>query len=54
MLLTWTPVPGTIRPEPVPFEQVTLAQTPSASIAVMWVVEPSRSGARKRAAKLSS
>ena len=43
MLLTWTPVPGTIRPEPVPFEQVTLAQRPSPSTAVMWVVEPSRS-----------
>ena len=40
MLLTWTPVPGTIRPEPVPFEQVTLAQRPSPSTAVMWVVEP--------------
>ena len=40
MLLTWTPVPGTIRPEPVPFEQVTLAQRPSASTAVIWVVEP--------------
>ena len=40
MLLTWTPVPGTIRPEPVPFEQVTLAQRPSPSTAVIWVVEP--------------
>ena len=43
MLLRWTPVPGTITPEPVPFEQVTLAQPPCASTAVMWVVEPSRS-----------
>ena len=54
MLLTWTPVPGTISPEPVPFEQVTLAQRPSPSSAVMWVVEPSRSRrrpARSRAAK---
>ena len=42
MLFTWTPVPGTTRPEPVPFEQVTDAQHPPPSIAVMCVVEPSR------------
>ena len=40
MLLTWTPVPGTTSPEPVPFEQVTEAQTPSASSTEIWVVEP--------------
>ncbi len=43
MLLTCTPVSGTITPEPVPLEQVTAAHRPSASTAVMWVVEPSRS-----------
>ena len=47
MLLTWTPVPGTTSPEPVPFEQVTLAHMPSPSTAVMWVVEPSRSAAEE-------
>jgi hypothetical protein len=31
MLLTWTPVPGTTIPDPVPFEQVTLAPLPSPS-----------------------
>ena len=36
------PVPGTITPEPEPFEQVTDAQAPSASITDRWVVEPSR------------
>ena len=51
--VTWTPVPGTTIPDPVPFEQVTLAQPPSASTAEMWVVDPSRS-ARKASAKPSS
>ena len=41
------------RPSPEPFEQVTLAQPPSPSSAVMWVVEPSRS-ARKRASNPGS
>ena len=35
MLLSWTPVPGTITPEPEPFEQVTLAQAPAASTVAM-------------------
>jgi hypothetical protein len=36
------PVPGTTTPDDDPFEQVTLAQPPPASIAAMCVVEPSR------------
>ena len=51
MLLTWIPVPSTKSPEPVPFEQVTLAQPPSASTAVMWVVEPRRSARNLRHAR---
>jgi hypothetical protein len=43
MLLTWTPVPGTSSPDPVPFEQVTLAHIPSESIAVRCVVDPNLS-----------
>ena len=44
MLLSWIPVPATNTPEPEPFEQVTLAQPPSPSTVVMWVVEPSGPG----------
>ena len=47
MLFTWTPVPGTTSPDPVPFEQVTDAHMPSASRAEMWVVEPSRLAAAR-------
>jgi hypothetical protein len=42
MLFRWRPVPGTITPDDEPFEQVTLTQPPSASIAEMCVVEPRR------------
>ena len=45
-------MPGTISPEPVPLEQVTLAQRPSRSTAVMCVVEPSRSAAARRRASV--
>ena len=61
MLFRCMPVPGTTTPEHEPFEQVTVAQAPSASITARWVVEPSReaispatpsstSSARKRSA----
>jgi hypothetical protein len=36
------PVPGTTTPEQEPFEQVTVAQVPSASITDTCVVLPSR------------
>ena len=36
------PVPGTTTPEQEPFEQVTVAQRPSASITETWVVLPRR------------
>ena len=42
MLFRCMPVPGTTTPEQEPFEQVTDAQAPSASITEMWVVLPSR------------
>ena len=42
MLLRCIPVPGTTTPEHEPFEQVTVAQPPSASITDTWVVFPSR------------
>ena len=42
MLLRCIPVPGTTTPEHEPFEQVTVAQAPSASITDTWVVFPSR------------
>ena len=59
MLFRCMPVPGTTIPEDDPFEHVTVAQPPSASITEMWVVDPSREpispatrssapGARKR------
>ena len=54
MLLRITPVPGTSTPEPEPFEQVTLAQVPSASITAMWVVEPSRSARWSLAASIAA
>ena len=40
MLFTCMPVPGTTTPEHEPFEQVTEAQAPSASMTAMWVVLP--------------
>ena len=42
MLFRCSPVPGTTTPEHEPFEQVTVAQPPSASITEMCVVDPSR------------
>ncbi len=42
MLFRCIPVPGTITPEHEPFEQVTDAQAPSASITDTCVVFPSR------------
>ena len=44
MLLSSTPAPGIITPEPDPLELDRLAMPPSASIALTWVVEPA--GAR--------
>ena len=40
MLLSMIPVPGTTTPELEPFELDRLAMPPSASIALMWVVDP--------------
>ena len=48
MLFSWIPVPSTNTPEPEPLEQVTLAQPPSPSSAVMCVVDPSRSARNRR------
>ncbi len=45
-------MPGTTTPEQEPFEQVTDAQAPSASITDTWVVLPSRE--RTSVATLSS
>ena len=41
-------MPGTVTPEPVPFEQVTEQAQPSPSSTEMWVVEPSRSATAAR------
>ena len=42
MLFRCMPVPGTTTPEDDPFEQVTVATAPSASMTDTWVVDPSR------------
>ena len=54
MLLRITPVPGTSTPEPEPFEQVTAAHIPSASITEMWVVEPSSEARCSLAASIAA
>jgi hypothetical protein len=38
MLLSIMPVPGTSAPQPSPFDRVTEAALPAASITLMWVV----------------